>query len=396
MGVEMNTKGKVLFVLNPGHGHSTPRIRGTIYREMLVKNGWSATFVSISSNPASPELDQFYRTHKEIVSLAKDYDLIYLLKVNSFTLIKELKRSSRAKIIFDLTDALWRPSFRRAWFFLEEMLRISDAVFSENEYVCDYARKYNKQVYNLLACTQPEKFLELRRTVDQGSHRGRIRLGWIGTESTISAVVSIIGPLEKLFNKYPNLELRILGAGDRNVSKHLSRIRYSCLEYYDEKDMMREAVQMDIGLFPPPSDQADYRIRGPLKALIYMSAGIPAVCLAVGDVARIIQDGKNGMLVDSRTDWEGKIEKLILDSELRERMGAAAFETVRAGHSLESAFNSLERSFLSVMHTQRVNISEEMSIVARTVWIIRKAFLLPIFLLADVRKVARRGISKIW
>ena len=158
---------------------------------------------------------------------------------------------------------------------------------------------------------------------------------------------------------------------------------------------MQEAAQMDIGLFPPPADLADYEIRGPLKALIYMSAGIPAVCLAAGDVARIIQDGKNGMLVKARTDWESKIEKLILDSDLRERMGNAAFETVKAGHSLESAFNSLEQSFLSVMNTPRTSMSERMSMVHRMGWALKKAFLVPIFLLADARRIAKRAISKI-
>jgi glycosyltransferase involved in cell wall biosynthesis len=113
--------------------------------------------------------------------------------------------------------------------------------------------------------------------------------------------------------------------------------------------MIREALTMDIGIFPPPSDLRDYEIRGALKAMIYMSAGVPAVCLNAGDAARIISDGENGMLVDHPDEWVSKIEALILNPALRESMGAKALGYIRTDHSLTAVGSALSRGLQTVL-----------------------------------------------
>lgn len=381
---ECVNKGKVLFVLHPKHGHSTAHVRGLIYRDALALNGWTATFVSLSSYGQNSILNKLKRTKEEIISISKDYDLIYLLKINSYSFIKELKRTSKAKIVFDLTDALWRPAFRRAWMNLEEILEVSDAVFSENEYVCEYARKYNKHVFNLPACTQIEKFDQHR---ESGIKRdeNRIVIGWIGTDSTVSAIYSIIKPLERLQARYPAIELRIIGEDKEKLRVPLKNIRFSSQHLYTEADMIREALSMDIGLFPAPSDLKDYKIRGPLKALIYMSAGIPAVCLNAGDPAILITDGINGLLINSEEEWEDKIARLIIDPGLREKMGRLGNETVRQKHSLKNAFSSLEKAFLEVLKLDRSK--EKITVFTQLNRMVRKISLIPGIALAVFRKL---------
>jgi glycosyltransferase involved in cell wall biosynthesis len=344
-------KKKVLFILHPKLGHSTAHNRGLIYQDALLANGWQATFVSISPNKENPGVNKLQRTKQDIINLSKEFDLIYLLKVNDYSFIQLLKKTSKGKIIFDLTDALWRPNFRIDWWNLEEILTISDAIFSENEYVCAYARQYNSHVFNLPACTQTEKF-DLFRNQSIQKDPDRIKAGWIGTESTAKALYTIIKPLRRLQAKYPNLDLRVVGASEQKL-KPLNGIRYTVREQYLEDDMIRETLSMDIGLFPAPGDLDDYRLRGPLKALIYMSAGIPVVCLDAGEPARLIKDGENGMLVRTERDWEEKIGMLVQNHALRLDMGKRAYETVQQRHSLDNAFRALEGAMLEVLKLQR-------------------------------------------
>ena len=352
--MNVTMKGKVLFVLNPKHGHATAKIRGTIYEDILNRSGWTVDYVSISSNIFSPELDRYRKSEEEIIRISRLYDIVYLLKINSFNFIKKLKKETQARIVFDLTDALWRPNFRKSWIFLEEIMQMSDAVFSENEYVCGYAGRYNDHVFSLPACTQTEKFDELRKKTPKKSN-GKVTIGWIGSEPTITAIYSIIKPLEKLFSKYPQLELRILGCSDPKLKRRLKNIRFSVLSEYSEADMIREALAMDIGLFPPPSDTDDYRIRGALKGMIYMSAGIPAVCLNAGDSSKMIIDGVNGILINDEKEWETKIEDLILDPTLREKMGERAYESIKQEHSLAKVGYELSRAFESVLTIKKQN-----------------------------------------
>jgi glycosyltransferase involved in cell wall biosynthesis len=365
-----NKKGTVLFVLNPHYGPATARIRGTIYEQVLSRHGWQINYAAISTSSSSPEFDVYRKTEEEIIRLASDCDIVYLIKVNSYRFIKKIRKKTRAKLIFDLTDALWRRNFRKGWIFLEEILQICDAVFSENEYVCEYGRKYNDHVFSLPACTQTEKFDRLRKRIERRND-DKIILGWIGSEPTITAIYSILKPLRNLFAKYPNLELRILGSSDSKLKTRLKEIRYSVLCHYSEEEMMQEALAMDIGLFPPPGDIVDYRIRGALKAMIYMSAGIPAVCFNAGDSAKIITDGMNGMLVSEQSQWEQKIEKLIVDADLRKGIGQLAYQSIKKDHSLETVGSELSKALSAVLALERMekgNISllKKMKIISCT------------------------------
>jgi glycosyltransferase involved in cell wall biosynthesis len=343
-------KGRVLFVLDPRQGYATAKIRGLIYREILNEKGWYVEYVSISSYGA--ELEPYRKQRDEILSMAKNFDIVYLLKVNSYSFVRKLRKSTNAKIVFDLTDALWRRNLRKGWIFLEEILELSDAVFSENEYVCEYGRRYNKNVISLAACTQTEKFLQ-QRNVTPPRKDDKVVIGWIGSQSTIRAIFSILQPLERLFAKYPHLELRILGCPASKLKNKLRNIRFTSLQKYSEDEMVREAILMDIGIFPAPVDIKDYRIRGALKGMIYMSAGIPAVCLNAGDATRIIEDGVNGMLVNDQAEWESKLEALIANPELRKTMGQRAQTSIQREHSLRAVGNQLADAFDQVLTLPR-------------------------------------------
>lgn len=347
-------KGKVLFILNPKHGPATARIRGTIYEDVLRDDGWEVAYASLSSVASNPELDRYRMPEEEILRLAAQQDVIYLLKINDYFLVKKLRARTNAKLVFDLTDALWRPVFRKSWLFLEEIMMCCDAVTTENVYATAYASAYNSNVIRLEACTQTEKFDEARATAKRRDD-STIVVGWIGSGSTIQAIDSILPQLERVLAKFPHVELRLLVSGKTVLNKRLQHLRHSVLFDYTEEDMIREALTMDIGLFPPPADVRDYEIRGALKAMIYMSAGIPAVCLHAGDSINLIEDGVTGMLVKSPDEWETCLATLIQDPEKRRSMGDKALAQIRNDHSLESVGQALSQALLSARsHTNQL------------------------------------------
>ena len=64
-------------------------------------------------------------------------------------------------------------------------------------------------------------------------------------------------------------------------------------------------------------------------ALLAMSAGVPVVASKVGGLVEVIRDGETGLLVSNEAAAiASALEKLLGDSDLRRRMGAAARQTV--------------------------------------------------------------------
>ena len=81
--------------------------------------------------------------------------------------------------------------------------------------------------------------------------------------------------------------------------------------------------KIDIGLYPLPDEKWVLGKSG-LKALQYMALGIPTVATAIGANFRVIEDGVSGFLVQTEEQWYSILEKLILNSDLREEIGKNA------------------------------------------------------------------------
>jgi glycosyltransferase involved in cell wall biosynthesis len=338
---------RLLIVTDRSEASFTAHLRGDIFREPLERNGWEVVFIDLLCRPGIARVPSTWLAKRRIVALAANFDAVYLLKTAALDLIRALKAQGRAKVIFDFTDALWRPNFQPAWRDIDRILESVDAVFTENEVMLAYARGHNARVYDLPACTQTEKFAAARR-----GHRRRdgagVTIGWVGSHSTGAALRKVRQALDNVGSRHPGLKLRALGAPSGSLPQ-FSHVEVSALPSYDEPTMISEILDFDIGIFPPPGDIGDYEARGTLKGVLYMSGGIPPVFQNAGGCRRFVVDGVNGMLANDEAEWEAKLEALVSSSELRERMGRAALETVQSRHSLASVFALTERALLEVI-----------------------------------------------
>ena len=72
------------------------------------------------------------------------------------------------------------------------------------------------------------------------------------------------------------------------------------------------------------------------KALQYMALEIPTILSPVGVNTSIVENAKNGYLVETEKEWHQALEKLILDKELRNQLGKAGRKTIEESYSVES------------------------------------------------------------
>ena len=79
----------------------------------------------------------------------------------------------------------------------------------------------------------------------------------------------------------------------------------------------------------------------------YFAAGRAVVCTNVGGIPEIVEDGKNGLMIDpgdNRALGE-KILRLVEQPELRQRLGEGALETLKAGFTEERMIEDYELVF---------------------------------------------------
>lgn len=93
----------------------------------------------------------------------------------------------------------------------------------------------------------------------------------------------------------------------------------------------------------------------PLVLLEAMSLGLPVVATAVGAVPLVLEQGKNGTLVEKGdvASLAGAIRRLLDSPSLRERLGNSALKAVESRYSLEHCAREFERAILDWSETWR-------------------------------------------
>ena len=145
----------------------------------------------------------------------------------------------------------------------------------------------------------------------------KLVIGWTGTFSSRIFIDMLIPHLEELYKKCP-FKFIVIG----NFEMANKNLDIEVLQW-NEKDEIQQLHRIDIGLYPLQESEWVSGKSG-LKALQYMSMGIPAVCTAIGNVMNFIEHDKDGVLIYNHNEWVPKLENLIQDHEKRRRIGQCA------------------------------------------------------------------------
>lgn len=104
---------------------------------------------------------------------------------------------------------------------------------------------------------------------------------------------------------------------------------------WNKDDEVNQLQDIDIGLYP--LSQNDWVSgKSGLKAMQYMSIGIPAVCTAAGHVVNIINDGVDGILIFEESKWKETLKELMDNETQRKILGENARKTFLSKYSKKS------------------------------------------------------------
>ncbi len=155
-----------------------------------------------------------------------------------------------------------------------------------------------------------------------------------------------------LSKSHDNIELLIAGKGEfeskyKQLVKDLQldeKVRFLGFINHDELPEFLRGI--DIFAMPSISDGESFGV----AALEASSTGLPVVATSVGGVPEVVKENKTGLLVERR-DIEGlagAIEKLILNPDLREKMGSTGRKFVKQKYRWEQNLESMQALYYEV------------------------------------------------
>lgn len=268
------------------------------------------------------------------------YDIVFIHR-EAFpfgpNLIENIFKLLGKKIILDFDDAIFLPYAKKSKFALKitqkdriiNLIKLADHVIVGNNYLYYFVKPINNNVSLLPTPIDTDKFTLKICTEDI------ITIGWVGSFSTSEYISEVEEAIKNLSKRY-KLKFRIVGSG-KNIK--ISSVNVENVEWSLKNEVI-DFQKIDIGIYPLPNDLWA-RGKCGFKAIQYMSCGVPVVASSVGVNKEIITDGVNGFLVETQEDWIKKIELLINNKELRDRIGKEGRKIVEEKYSVSVNFPKL-------------------------------------------------------
>ncbi|MGZ7039296.1 MAG: glycosyltransferase family 4 protein, partial [Thermoanaerobaculia bacterium] len=268
--------------------------------------------------------------------LEPSYDVVFVFREALFfgpPFFEEAVARSRAKLIFDLDDAIWIPTVsegnRRFAFlrFTEKVDRImsrADRVLGGCRYIADYAKKWNSQV-EVVPTTIDTIDYRRQAAALPGKQRSddRICIGWSGSVPTSRYFQTALPVLRRIKERFGD-RVRFSVVGDGSFRDAGLGIEGRPWRADTE---VADLCDMDIGLMPMPDEEFAYGKCG-LKGLQYMSLGVAAVMSPIGVNSEIVQHGVNGFVPAHEDEWVECLSRLVEDPSLREKFRTEGQRTV--------------------------------------------------------------------
>ena len=270
---------------------------------------------------------------------ANQFDIIFIFREAFFTGTDRFERAfskSKAKLIFDFDDAIWLPNVsinNRKLSLLkkpsktQKLIAYADMIFAGNEYLAEYARKYNDQV-KVIPTTINTNYHSPRPAE---SERQTITIGWTGSQTTLQYLELIQNVLKRLKTDYGrSIQFKVICDEPWNPEGlEIENVKWN------RKEEIDQLQSIDIGLMPLSDDEWS-KGKCAFKALQYMAIGIPAVISPVGVNREIIEEGVNGFTAVQEEDWFQTLSNLINNAQLRKDVGSNARKFVIENYSVEA------------------------------------------------------------
>ncbi|MCK4463602.1 MAG: glycosyltransferase family 4 protein [Candidatus Omnitrophica bacterium] len=233
----------------------------------------------------------------------------------------------------------------------EATIAISQAV--KTHLINDFNLPENRisLIYNGIDLEEPSKVLteEEKELLKENLRLGKGPvIGSIGRLSPVKGYKYLLFAMKDLKNVIPDVKLLIIGEGPsgnklRDLSKKLN-LEDSVSFVKATLDVRRFLTLMDIFVFPSIQEGLG------LSLIEAMASGKVCIATSIGGISSVIEDGKNGLLVqpgDSHSLTEA-MRRLLLDKELFSRLGSAARNSVKNKFSLDRMMEETIRFYESV------------------------------------------------
>ena len=221
-------------------------------------------------------------------------------------------------------QALYHEGVRR----YRRTLLACDGAIVPTAFLAERVRALGKPAWISRNCLD----LELVRLSEEAAARrvprehGRTVVGYAsGSRTHDEDFAEAAGPaLRRVMDRHADVVLQVVGPLELGPRWAGLDARVERLPAVDWRELPGIIAGFDISLAPLELDNPFCQAKSELKWLEASACGVPSVAVATEAFKTAIDEGRTGLLATEVGAWEGAIERLVVDEDLRRTLGAAA------------------------------------------------------------------------
>ncbi|HOW60392.1 MAG TPA: glycosyltransferase [Candidatus Moranbacteria bacterium] len=311
--------------------------------------------------------------HPMLMSCADKFNIFVFHKVSYIPqiqkFIKKLKKENK-EIIFETDDLLFDPGYIKQQDFFKNANEFEKKFFengiggeilrdpyvkvctTSTVFLAEKIKEYGKKVF-VVSNKLSEKDIEIAAGILEAKKLTKlkaneaVRIGYFsGTSSHNKDFATITGPLIQIMEKYENVELFLAGPLDIENGLNKFSSRTIRLSFVPREKHFANIANVDINLAPLEIGNPFCEARSELK---FFEAGImkiPTIAAATQTFREAIKDGIDGFVASGEKEWFEKIERLVIDENLRKEIGERACKKAIEKYSIKNSNNEEYYSYL--------------------------------------------------
>ena len=192
----------------------------------------------------------------------------------------------------------------------QQLIKWADHVICGNASIASYVGQFRVPATVIPTTVDVDAF------VPRGTPRsGDLVLGWIGSHSTFLYFRTLIPVLRRLVQHH-RFRIRVVGAGVDHLETE--GVDVELVPWQLDREIA-DLQSFDLAVYPMVAEEWT-RGKSGLKAVQYLSCGIPYVSAPVGVVALIGEPGRTHLEAQSEDEWFDALARLLTDESLRRDM----------------------------------------------------------------------------
>lgn len=234
----------------------------------------------------------------------------------------------KKQIIYDFDDAIWLMntsaenkivSILKCHWKVARICKWSWKVTCGNDFLCDFAKQFNQNVVYIPTTLDLQEIgLPKSQHLNPNAFP---TIGWTGTHSTLKYLQKIVPILQEIQSE---IDFYFIVIADKDPQLELRNFTFVP---WNKKTEWNDLQKIDIGIMPLDHSEWEEGKCG-FKAIQYMALGIPALASPTKANCTIIENGQNGFICSTDSEWKENLKLLIQNAELQSVFVRKGRETI--------------------------------------------------------------------